>query len=124
MTVYMKPSDICYSQNSIRSRFHDNKTLWDLASDVIYDRVKVENVPVIRVKNVRGHWYVFKGNRRLFVYKKLAEFGVLSHIPVERATACGWLTITAKQGVPLKIRDSPNLELFLNRLINHAVYDK
>ena len=72
------------------SLFEDSRTLHNLALDILYARTRPDQLPPLIVQFQRGVRVVRDGNRRLKVYKSLAESGVLpGKIPIQ---ICGGVT--------------------------------
>lgn len=88
MCMYLKPSDIHYSQDSISNTFgkstiHSDKYIGETLDEVINGTVKVNNIPTISVFIHNKKWFT-TDNRRLWVFRKAEELGKLRSIPVNQ----------------------------------------
>ena len=73
-----------FGNRSISDHFTNGDRLDVLAKDIMYGKTTAQRMPPLEVKLRDGHPHVVDGNRRLKVYKSLAdaEFG-LGKIPVK-----------------------------------------
>ena len=100
----MDVDDINYAVDSIRSTFVDGSRLLDFASDVLDGWVCLSEMEPIYVRQrADGRWYSYKGNRRLFVLKKMQEHGFLDE-PVPVCSFVGRKRFTARDDEPLWLR--------------------
>ena len=95
--------DIEYYLNSIRSTFMDGSSLVDMASQLKREQISVQDVGYLFVRRLRGQWYVLKGNRRLFVLKKMKEFGLFDGVIAVRFYK-GAKGGTYREGEKLRLR--------------------
>jgi hypothetical protein len=121
----MLPSQIFFSQDNIKSRFSDNKTLEDTFRKLLNDELTEDDIePIEVVKDGSGLWWALHGHRRLFLYKILERIHHVDAIPVkvldfednkvrrlfeERKT-------TTTDGKSIRVRDRPLLEGTLRQI--------
>ena len=104
---YLDIEMLNYSLNSIRATFIDGRTLLRMAQDVVEGRLTLHEMDpmLVRSDTRTGAFYVRKGNRRLFVAKRLFEHGC---IDAGSTLPCAWYygikPFTAKTGVALRLR--------------------
>ncbi|CAG2201988.1 unnamed protein product [Mytilus edulis] len=84
--MYLKPSNIHYSQDSISNTFgkstvHSNKYIGETLDDLINRTINVKDIPTISVFIHNNKWFT-TDNRRLWVFRKAEELGILHSIPV------------------------------------------
>ncbi|XP_052273741.1 uncharacterized protein LOC127873790 [Dreissena polymorpha] len=107
--MLLKPSDIYYSQDSIRSTFgdstiHSRKRIGETLDDIINGKCQVSQIPVIKVTHTRGKWYT-SNNRRLWVFKQLQRLGKCEQIPARRCRRLPRNKFTTKnEGVDIQVR--------------------
>ena len=85
--VHLAPSAIYFSQDSISNSFgnytpHRNKTIGETLDDILLGKSEISDLPTISVIKKNGFW-VSADNRRLWVFKKLEEFGKCYTIPAD-----------------------------------------
>ena len=81
-TSALRPSQILFSHSKIRPRFTGcGKTLEETYLELRYGRLPIDAIPAIRVWH-DGEKYVAENNRRLFVFRRLEEEGLITEIPV------------------------------------------
>lgn len=84
-TFTLCPSEIRYSQDTISHEFSNGTSLTSTFARLISGKEKVTDLPAIKCVCRNGKWYAgSRGNRRLFLYKKLEEAGTLKTISVMR----------------------------------------
>ena len=120
----MDVEDLHYYIDSIRSTFRDDRRLFDLAKDLKDGKVELKNMRPIYVRRLRGTWYALKGNRRLYVLKKLKEHG---HLQEELKSVTvrffrGRKRRTAKKDVPLKLRGTNRFNVDIDKLLQGDAY--
>lgn len=84
--MYLKPSDIHFSQDSISNTFgkktqHRNTYIGETLDELINGTATVFSIPTISVFTHKGKWFT-SDNRRLWVFRKAEELGILRSIPV------------------------------------------
>ena len=82
----LAPSVIRFSQDSISNTFCDNtyhagQYIGETLDEIVRDPYTVDVIPNISVFNKDGKWFT-SDNRRLWVFKKAEELGILSSIYV------------------------------------------
>jgi hypothetical protein len=82
----LAPSEIRYSQNSISNRFRADTNgirqhIGETLDEIVRNPDTADRIPNISVFNKDGKWFALD-NRRLWVFKKAEELGILSSIDV------------------------------------------
>ena len=80
----LRPSGIRFTRENIESQFDDGRKLTDTFRDLLYGNITVKDIESIEVVNMNYAWWALSGNRRLFLYRRLEELGVISEIEVKR----------------------------------------
>lgn len=84
-TMRLAPSEIRYSQDSIRNKFtqypHQDIYIGQTLDDLLLGDIRVRDIRTIRVMEKRERWYS-ADNRRLWVFKKLEKLGKCDEIKV------------------------------------------
>ncbi|CAC5413380.1 unnamed protein product [Mytilus coruscus] len=107
--LFLKPSDIHYSQDSISNTFgkstvHSDKYIGETLDDLINGTVKVNNIPNISVFIHNNKWFT-TDNRRLWVFRKAEEFGILRSIPVSQNLCIDLTKLTpTDDGLTVRVR--------------------
>lgn len=78
----LRPHDVRFSQDSISSRFTNNSYLTSTFHDLLTRKLTPFDIQPIEVVQIGGLWWALTGNRRLYLYRKLEELGVIKNIPV------------------------------------------
>ncbi|VDI32141.1 Hypothetical predicted protein [Mytilus galloprovincialis] len=78
----MKPSNIFYSQDSIKDKFDNGYTIYGTLSACKKHSFVIQKIPTIRVVQIGGKFHTLD-NRRLWVFKKLEESGTITDIHVQ-----------------------------------------
>ena len=108
--MYLRPSEIRFSQDSISNKFDNpNVFIGDTLDDLIKGQIRIADIPKISVKlNVDGNW-VSADNRRLWVFKQLEEFGKCETIQViETKRIPPFKNSSKNDGLSVKIRGGGN----------------
>lgn len=114
----LNPADIRYGQSSIRGTFSDRTSLLSTMKQLLSRQITPENLPEIEVVFYKNNFYVTNGNRRLFLFKKLARDGLPSEIPVLLSSTKVPGKITTKNdGRFIKIRGRQELDAEINSMI-------
>ena len=84
--MYMRPSAIQYSQDSIGNHFdsrsrHSHKLLGETVNDISDGKINISSIPTITVVKINGKWYT-EDNRRLWVFRQLQMRGKCFSVPV------------------------------------------
>ncbi|CAC5413378.1 unnamed protein product [Mytilus coruscus] len=90
--MFLKPSDIFYTQDSISNYFgkstsHSDTHIGDTLDELINGTADVTSIPRIRVFCLNGKWFT-PDNRRLWVFRKAEKHGILHSIPVYEISIC------------------------------------
>lgn len=104
----MKPSEIFYSQDSIKDKFENGRTIYSTFSVCVKHPYVIKRIPKMRVFKKDGKWFSMD-NRRLWVFKKLEADGHIKDVSV-RQTSRDKLPAdkftTQNGGVDVSIRDT------------------
>ena len=82
----------------------------------------MDKVGFLYVRKLRGLWYVLKGNRRLFVLKKMKTFGLIPGTVAVRFYR-GYKRSTFREGEPLRLRGKHDFGAELDALLLNDVID-
>lgn len=85
--MYLRPSEIYFSQAEINSRFdqqsiHSGKNIGETLDDLVERRCTINDIPTISVMLRNGKWTT-ADNRRLWVFRHLEKLGKCTIIPVK-----------------------------------------
>lgn len=85
--IELQPSEILFSQKSIKHRFQDKNNqpgqhIGEVLDDIVQGRVKIQSIPKIEVINEDGLW-ISGDNRRLWIFKQLEHLGQVDKITVK-----------------------------------------
>lgn len=80
----LNPSIIYFTHSRIRKQFSGcGKMISQTLSDLRFNPKMIENIPKIKViYDHQNDRYISMNNRRLYVFKKLYEEGLIKEIPV------------------------------------------
>lgn len=81
--VYMYPSNIRFTHDSIQSNFSDGHSIPETFRQILWKKLTVEDLPLIEVMKYGGEWFVVRGNRRLFLFQELEKRGLVSQVKVQ-----------------------------------------
>ncbi|XP_069104093.1 uncharacterized protein [Argopecten irradians] len=118
----MRPSDLRFTHDSVSCRFSDGHTLEDTFKKLLNGDLQHYQLRPLVAMSHMGHWFVVRGNRRLYLYKKLEEIGKIDEVKVVTQNFDD--RVFTKQfssknmGVSLRIRGNPYIESELRRCIN------
>ncbi|VDI59437.1 Hypothetical predicted protein, partial [Mytilus galloprovincialis] len=107
--LFLKPSDIHYSQDSISNTFgkstiHSDKYIGETLDDLINGTVNLNYIPTISVFMYNNNWYT-TDNRRLWVFRKAEELGILSYIFVSQVQYTNSIKLTTtNDGLTVRVR--------------------
>ncbi|XP_078482029.1 uncharacterized protein LOC108950579 [Ciona intestinalis] len=105
----LAPLDIRFSQDSIKSRFQDGRSVMQAIIDIRNGRMDATDFPTISVKVMDGNYYTCD-NRRLYVFRVLQCEGILSTVPVYRTSYIDYRKFTTEnQGVSIRVRQGSTL---------------
>lgn len=81
--MFLKPSEIFYSQDSVASKFQDGRDLNQTAQMLLLKELDPEDLPVIQVvRRIDGKYYTLD-NRRLYVFRVGQYNGVTAKVPIQ-----------------------------------------
>lgn len=102
-----KPSEIRFSQDSIATHWKDNSSRIGVTLDqLLKDEITPDNIPTIIVSYKNGFLYT-SDNRRLWVFKKLQDFGKCESIKVQFGNIQPWKFTTNNRGTSIFVRGDP-----------------
>uniref|UniRef100_A0A8W8KB38 Uncharacterized protein n=1 Tax=Magallana gigas TaxID=29159 RepID=A0A8W8KB38_MAGGI len=102
----MRPSEIYYSQDSIKNTFDNGQSIYSTLRMCKEDPFEIDLIPRMRVCMKNGKWFTLD-NRRLWVFRGLEESGHITLVDVirvssDRLTARKFTT--TNDGVSVRIR--------------------
>ena len=99
--MQLRPSDIYFSQDSIRNRFRDG-----CPDDLCEGRISVCDIPDIAVEQKDGKWFT-GDNRRLWVFRHLERLGKCTFITVYEGYISSDKFTTINRGASVRVRGNP-----------------
>lgn len=72
MVLEISPSEIRYSQDTMRSRFRNGNPIEETLINLLSGKITVDDIPRISVAEKDGKYYSMD-NRRLYVFKRFEE---------------------------------------------------
>lgn len=108
----MKPSEIFFSQDSIKNTFEYGQSIKDTLRMCQEDPMAIHQIPTMRVCMKNGKWFTLD-NRRLWIFRRLEEGGHITDVDVnvvssDRLSARKFTTTNG--GVSVRIRQ-PRVDL-------------
>lgn len=102
----MKPSEIYFSQDSIKNTFEYGQSIHDTLKMCQEDPMAIHQIPTMRVCMKNGKWFTLD-NRRLWIFRRLEEGGHITDVDVnvvssDRLSARKFTTTNG--GVSVRIR--------------------
>lgn len=102
----MKPSEIYFSQDSIKNTFEYGQSIHDTLKMCQEDPMAIHQIPTMRVCMKNGKWFTLD-NRRLWIFRRLEEGGHITNVDVnvvssDRLSARKFTTTNG--GVSVRIR--------------------
>lgn len=91
----LSPSDIRFTQDSVGGRFSDGSYISKTLEQLLYGGITVDEIAPIEVVRHEGLWWALTGNRRLYLYRKLEDLGVVTSVPVVKMSLDAWHTRNA-----------------------------
>jgi hypothetical protein len=82
-TMYLSPSSIRFSQDSIGRKFTCGTAITEMFRQVVTGEKSVNDIERISVFRDRNLYWIYRGNRRLYVFKKLEMHGFIKSILVK-----------------------------------------
>ncbi|XP_070533431.1 uncharacterized protein [Ptychodera flava] len=121
--ITLRPSQIYFLHDSIDCRFRDGTPLLKTFEELLYGEKSVSNIQIIAVFHWKGQWWIYAGHRRLFLYKRLEELGILAEITVRKVWKVNWEAVNKKMttqngGTSVEIRNDHNFDVKLRDVIN------
>ncbi|XP_077867104.1 uncharacterized protein LOC144356061 [Saccoglossus kowalevskii] len=122
----LRPSQIYFLQNSISYRFNDGRYLLETFRELLDGRLTTDRILKMSVFywEKRKQWFVFKGHRRLYLYKKLEELGIVECIDVWELYTVDASTIqreytSENNGISVDVLgDGPGFEEAMSQIIH------
>src|SRR5438105_2570568 len=99
----MDPNEVRFTQNSIRYRFSDGRTIDDLAEALKTASVDPEEVPPLRLVLKNGLYYCLD-NRRLEAFRRARVPMPFRMATPEEVAEESWKFTTRNEGVSVRIR--------------------
>lgn len=104
MSRRRKPSEIRFSQDSIKSRWREfDIEIGETLDQLLTGQVKLDNIPKIEVEEIKGNLYT-ADNRRLWVFQKLEKLGKCDTIAVKFRNIESRKLTTKNHGTSVRIR--------------------
>lgn len=110
--MYLKPSEVFYSQDSINNVFdkrcnHRYKPIGETLDELCEGRCSVSDIPTVSVIKREGKW-VTADNRRLWVFRQLERLGKCEKIFVHKGNYIPQEKLTSENGGnSVRVRGSP-----------------
>lgn len=110
--MYLRPSEIRFSQDSIGRTFgcytsHPYRPIGDTLDDIITGKINVNSIPTISVCKRNGHWFT-ADNRRLWVFQEAEKRGKCTEIHVKETFYIDiYKMTTINNGISVDVRGNP-----------------
>lgn len=110
--MYLKPSEVFYSQDSISNRFgdytaHGSLCIGETLDQLLNGTCNVSYIPIISVIWRNGKYFT-TDNRRLWVFRKAEEIGFLKTIEVRQTSYINPAKFTTlNDGTSIRVRGNP-----------------
>lgn len=117
--MYLRPLEICFSQDSIGSTFgrctsHPYRPIGKTLDDILTGKINVNSIPNISVCNRNGKWFT-ADNRRLWVFQEAEKRGKFSEIYVQETSYINYNKFTTiNNGESVDVRGNPGGYLWRN----------
>ncbi|XP_069105229.1 uncharacterized protein [Argopecten irradians] len=126
MTEYgmceMRPSQLRFTHDSVSYKFRNGVSLDETFRQILNDELDIHGIDCLAAMQYNGEWMVVRGNRRLYLYKKLEEVGKLTVVEVDKQyfqSQLFYRQFTSKNmGISLRIRGCSDIENKLNQIAN------
>jgi hypothetical protein len=102
----MDPASVRFSQSSISYRFRDGSTIDDLAEGLRSGRVRLEDVPALRLVERNGQFFTLD-NRRLEAFRRAGVAILWRMATAEEIAAEVWKFTTTNGGTSIRMRGQP-----------------
>ncbi|XP_033726063.1 uncharacterized protein LOC117315771 [Pecten maximus] len=118
MTVLsLRPSEIRYSQGTIARCFkngrHSETPIGQTLDDLIEHKCTIHDIKKITVTSRDGIWYS-GDNRRLWVFRKYEELGIIDRISAKEGYVHSQKFTTDNHGVSVRVRGDPGGQVWRN----------
>lgn len=100
--VYMYPSNIRFTHDSVQSNFSDGHSIPETFRQILWKKLTVEDLPLIEVMKYGGEWCVVRGNRRLFLFQELEKRGLVLRSKFKQEIL---ISISFKHNTQLRIKE-------------------
>ncbi|XP_033725953.1 uncharacterized protein LOC117315694 [Pecten maximus] len=114
----LRPSEIRYSQDSIARTFrhgrHSGIAIGQTLDDLVGNNCTVHDIPTITVTLRDGLWYC-GDNRRLWVFRKCEELGIIERVPAVEGSLEPYKFTTDNFGVSIHVRGDPGGQIWTQR---------
>jgi hypothetical protein len=97
------PNKIRFSQASISYRFREGGTIDGLAEALRTGRIRAEDLPPLRLIELRGQFFTLD-NRRLEAFRRAGVEVVWRMATPEELAAQVWKFTTTNQGISVRVR--------------------
>lgn len=81
--MWLEPAEIRFTHDSISPVFSCGRRIYDTYDELSRGFKSVHDIPRMIVTYIGGEWYTYTGNRRLWVFQKLQNEGVIHEICVD-----------------------------------------
>ena len=81
--IFISPTQVYYSHDSISARFSCGRALHETLREILCGETSVQTLPRMQITWKDGKWWAFTGNRRLWVFRQGAAFGVVDDVWME-----------------------------------------
>ena len=78
----LRPSEVRFTQDSIAGRFQDGRYLSLTFEQLLDGVITTDDIEDMEVVYTDENWWALTGNRRLYIYRRLQELGVISTVSV------------------------------------------
>lgn len=86
--MWIDPTEIRFTHDSISPVFSCQRKIVDTYEELKRGFISVHDIPRMTVARMDGEWYTYTGNRRLWVFQKLARRGYIREVRVETTDRC------------------------------------
>lgn len=119
----MRPSQLRYTHDSVSNTFRDGNAMETTFLSLLNGILDIDDLQCLVAMSYNQKWFVVRGNRRLYVYKKLEDIGKCSTVTVDKQRFEEILFdrqfTTKNMGLTIRVRGGRNMELILNQLANN-----
>ncbi|XP_006815541.1 uncharacterized protein LOC102808008 [Saccoglossus kowalevskii] len=120
--VVLRPSQIYFLHDSIDCRFQDKTDMLDTFRQLLYKEINPTAIQPIAVFDKNDKLWVYAGNRRLYLFRKLEQLGVVEYITawrVQKVDPDKWAkrNTTNNGGRSVSIRNAPQFEDKMQKIV-------